>query len=154
MPPAQSRQERAFAEVEALLAHSSRRYPESLPAFHPERLIPRRPEGDGGTLPAWSDISGAGLDSAVHRLRRVAQDQARAALVSEHLGEMILSPAERERLITRALGILPGSEEELFGELLSEPALAPGRLAEPAALLEACEALGRHYRPASALAYT
>lgn len=164
---------RAGLEVDALLERSARHYPTSLPVSHPERFLDRpEPLPEICDLPAWSDRTdpGTGIEPAVRRARAVGQDQARAMLVGERLGDVFISAAERERLIARAVGILPAADEELFRELLLVPEITPGRFAQlppgppggarkgssagvPRALLTAVEAISRCFRPATGLAW-
>jgi superkiller protein 3 len=157
-PVRAARLARVFAEVDVLLRRSAGHYPAALPASHPDRLRDIEPPDDGPAgLAAWSEYAAtpaAGCERAVRHLCAVGRDHARALLVSECLGDAIISAAERERLISRAIGVLPAAEEDIFRELLAEPALAPRAVAgEPADLLAAVAAIGRQYRPATALAW-
>lgn len=157
---------RAAAETDALLARNARRYPADLPPTHPDRLkpppaLPGEPAAaltDLDAPPAWSELTRPAAadrpDRAAARLIAAGRDHARAVLVAERLGEVILGVSERERLVTRACGYLPASEEELFRELLLAPELAPGALLRsPAALVDAVGAVSRHFRPATGLAW-
>ncbi|MFO7676199.1 MAG: tetratricopeptide repeat protein [bacterium] len=115
-------------------------------------LSPRRGRGFPAALAAGATEPGADADAA--RLFSAGRDHALALLAAEDLGDALLSADERERLIIRAAGVAPADCADLFAELAPGPALAPGTLAgDPAGLVSAVRAIGRHYRPGPALAW-
>ncbi len=137
------------AEVDTLLDRSAAYYPQDLPIPHYAHIAgwerPLRP----GAIPGGRSFRSP-LGQQLDRCRQHAE----ALLVHERLGETKLDADERERLTTRALGILPDSMTEQFGEILACTELRPGSQAKsPRGLLTAAGTIEREIGHPAALAY-
>ncbi len=147
--------EAAAAATDALLERSCRHYPQDLPLDHPSRIIGwtcrlRRIEG---TLQKWTADEFARL-SPLARQKEISRAHAEALLVGEQLGDVILSSAERERLVPRALGILPAGDAERFGEIWTCAELRAPRVVQSAGrLIDSLAAIESEYGFGTALAY-
>ncbi|MBN2537769.1 tetratricopeptide repeat protein [candidate division WOR-3 bacterium] len=164
--------------VEAQLEQARRYYPKELPPRHRARLGEKRdaspfpgnpPANAGGTrLDAPTDFGGTqpGVgnrevsqffptdDDPLARHLELCRCHAEALLVHFRLGEVILDIEARERLTIRALGILPDSEADRFGELAGCPGFHGEKTGRSATgLLAAVESIERHFGQSTALAY-
>jgi tetratricopeptide (TPR) repeat protein len=154
-PSSVQRVARAVADVESTLERSSRRYPANLPHNHGVRQTGWKPE-----LKRSGECLLRYVPDEFHRLSPLARHleagraHAEAVLVRERLDEVILSSHERESLTQRALGIIPGTEEGRFREIIDCPHLRPRRIARSGLeLVAAADEVEREFGTATALAY-
>ena len=145
----------AIAEVESLLQRFAVHCLTDLTPVHYARTTgwqaSCRPE-DPGSVGTFAGRFGKS-SPAQHHLE-AGRGHAEALLVSERLGDTILSTADRDELTRRALGILPEDEAGRLLDILACPELSPRKLAQTApGLARAVDELEPAYGRATALAF-
>jgi len=145
----------AVRQVDLELRELAGRYPISLPATHIAALQGWKfnLKDVGGVLAARTPEEFT-KQSAFCRQLEVNRCHAEATLALDQAEEINLSPADREQLTHRALGILPSHEARRFQEVSSCPTLSPHYMASnPDRFVKGVAGIEREMGQATALGY-